>query len=691
MKRAADFFNVWLLVWLLVGCSVLSGCVDKATSDSAAPADISIAFMPDIHFHDVYGRFADDAFVGLTTNTPTGEQQASIRSMRAQLHSTRLFNENYFAFIAALDDIVKRNIKYVALPGDFSDDGQPLHLRGLKTILDRYHRDYGLEFFVAPGNHDPTKPVSHPAGKMDFLGADGKEQPIFSHGHPVCLDLKKGKIPVDEKRHALICSDEVKELGYKPIMDLLGAHGFYPQASYRYFETPYSDYSYTDYRYSIALLQAQFARRHYEICHQGTGGKYKKKDYSDCYEVADTSYLVEPVDGVWLLAIDANVYQPKLNSNGDPQDAENFLGSGNAGYNRVISHKTQLLEWIKSVVARAQTQGKTLIAFSHFPMQDFYDGSAADIASLLGEASFQLARNPSTNTSKLLAETGLKIHVAGHMHINDTGVYRGENNRVLFNIQAPSLAAYLPAYKILKIKSAQSVEVETLVLNEVPRFNELFSHYRAEWNYLHRINAEDIWDKSILEANNYHQFTQAHLRELARLRFFPQEWPADIRALLMTLTGEQLLVLSQLEASVDISQITSLIEKNNHDYNLQLQWQKALQQAELITRHNGILLDEFSRWMGEDLALDVYRLWNADQLALRDITPRRFAQYQVLAEQFALAADRASVAGGTAQPRSLYQKKLATLLKVLLRFAGDQPADHFLLDLREGEIIIPAS
>src|SRR5690606_21505267 len=120
--------------------------------------------MPDIHFHDVYGHFENGAFQGLATHTEQGAQYATIRSMRAQLHSTRLFNENYFAFIAALDDIVKKNIKYVALPGDFSDDGQPLHMRGLKSILDKYHRDYGIEFFAAPGNHDPTRPFSHPAG-----------------------------------------------------------------------------------------------------------------------------------------------------------------------------------------------------------------------------------------------------------------------------------------------------------------------------------------------------------------------------------------------------------------------------------------------------------------------------------------------------------------------------------------------
>ncbi|MDO8342027.1 MAG: metallophosphoesterase [Cellvibrio sp.] len=659
-------------------------CQADPQKSTTATEEIQIAFMPDIHFHDIYGQFSDMNFSGLPTPTPHGPRQASIRSMRAQLHSTRLFNENYFALLAALDEIVKRKIKYVALPGDFSDDGQPLHMRGLKTILDRYHQQYGIEFFAAPGNHDPTKPFSHPAGKMDYLGTGGKEQPIFSLQHPVCA--KKSHV-IDKQMHAAICSDDVQELGYKPIMDFLGEHGFYPKASYHYFETPYSSDKKSHYDFLIASREAQFENRHYEICHQGSGGRYKQSHYSDCYQLADSSYLVEPTPGLWLLAIDANVYQPKQGSNGDKQDAENFSGSSDAGYNKVITHKTHLLEWITDVVQRAQAQHKTLIAFSHFPMQEFYDGASDDIAQLMGEQKFQLGRNPSTTTSKMLADTGLKIHVAGHMHINDTGVYRSDNGKVLFNIQAPSLAAYIPAYKILTIKSDQQIEVETIVVKDVPRFDELFTHYRAEWNYLQSIAAPDIWNKEILQSKNYHQFTEWHLRELARLRFLPQEWPADIRELLMQLNGAQLLVISQLKTDISLAQIAALIDNQAQDKTLAGDWQIATKQAASVAKKNGLLLDSFATWTGQDLSVDFYRLWSADQLALRDIDPQRFAHYELLAQQFFLStADHAAARNLTDRPRYLYQEKLGKLLKILVQFSGDAPSDHFLLELNTGKI-----
>lgn len=113
-----------MIATTLVGCD--SDHSSGETPELEAP--VQVAFMPDIHFHDVYGDFQDGSFQGLYTNS--SGKYATIRTMQSQMESTRLFNENYFAMIAALDDVVERGIKYVALPGDFSDDGQPVHMFG---------------------------------------------------------------------------------------------------------------------------------------------------------------------------------------------------------------------------------------------------------------------------------------------------------------------------------------------------------------------------------------------------------------------------------------------------------------------------------------------------------------------------------------------------------------------------------
>ncbi len=662
--------SVFLLLW----CFTILSCT--TTPDNPQQIEVSIAFMPDIHFHDIYGEFPDQSFHGLPTETPQGNRRASIRSMRAQLNSTRLFNENYFALLAALDDVVTRKIKYVALPGDFSDDGQPLHIRGLQKVLDFYHHNYGLEFFLAPGNHDPVRPFSRPAGKPDYLGKAGKEQPVFSHNHPACLNIN-----IKPDAHPVICTDEVMEWGYEPIMEALGNHGFYPKDNYRYFETPYSTYAYEDYDYQNALDQADFHQRQYEICQQGTGGAYKQPGFTQCYNSPDASYLVEPVQGVWLLAIDANIYQPDA-SNPDSTTITTS-GSGNAGYNKVVTHKTHLLEWITDVVQRAEQHQKTLIAFSHFPTSDFYDGAAGDIAQLLGDKQFQLPRQPTSRTSKALAETGLKIHVAGHMHINDTGIYRDQNH-VLFNIQAPSLAAYVPAYKVLTLKPHHQIEINTIILDEVPRFNELFDHYLAEWNHLNESGAPDIWNRHILNAPNYYAFTQWHLRELVRLRFLPQEWPEHIRTLLLTLNGEDLLILSQLNIDISMTDI-KLAQQGMMDQHLQHAWDAAKRKAEHLAQQHEWTSESFSLWNGQDVGLDIYRLRNADQLAFNDIPLQRLQQYHLLAQQLAQpGVATETTANGTSW--QFYREKFARLFTILRQFSATNPSDHFLLDLQHDVI-----
>lgn len=633
------------------------------TADLAAGQQLQIAFMPDIHFHDIYANFSDGAFAGLP-NSLSGKH-ATIRSMAAQLKSTRLFNENYFALLAALDDAAARGIKLIALPGDFSDDGQPLHIRGLAAILQHYSDAYGMQFFAAPGNHDPVRPFSRPAGKSDYLGINGYEQPIYSPGSAAC----SGKLPAVQRYSKLstICSEEVKELGYKEIMAQLSPFGFYPQPGYLYWETPYSNYNEGNYHFSQASEQATYTQRQYEICLQGTGGRYKQPGYSQCSMVPDSSYLVEPVEGLWLLAIDANVYLPQAGDNG-------YAGAGNAGYNRMFSHKTQVTDWITRVVQRAEQAGKTLIAFSHYPMSEFYNGQSDAIAMQFGADSFQLARRPADSVSNMLAATGLKLHIGGHMHINDTGISRSPDGKVLVNVQAPSLAAYVPAYKLVTIKPQQNVEVQTVVLHDIPRYNELFEHYLQEHNTLAQQGAP-LWNKAILTANNYREFTNWHLSELTRQRFLPQDWPAPLRDNLLALNGWQLLVLSQLQSPLQLTQLLAELVTLQQSQN----WQQAATAADALATEAGLVAEDFANWNGFDLAVDFYRLRNAGSLALQDISPQRLAQYQLLTR---LLAAKAEAETGS----DSFARQFGDVFQLLQAFRHGDSDMHFRLDLSNGSI-----
>lgn len=680
----------------------LLGCNDSDNTSTPTPEaeSIKVAFMPDIHFHDVYGDFEDGSFKGLP-NSHSGDN-ATIRTMLSQMNSTRLFNENYFALLAALDDAVEKGIKYVALPGDFSDDGQPVHLRGLAKIFKHYEDEYGLVFFAAPGNHDPVRPFNLPAGKSDFLGEGGQNQRIFSRGKEECQGYTEETITIPNANGLdTICTEEIQNLGYQSVMTMMADFGFYPDESYLYYETPYSkNKDVNAYSYAEAKQDAVYSNRMYEICYEGTGGEYKQEGYTSCSMVPDSSYLVEPVEGVWLLAIDANVYRPKNNSTGGEENPSDYDGSSSAGYNLMLTHKQQVIEWISDVVQRAKEQNKVLLSFSHFPMTDFYNGASEEIEDVFGEGNFQLSRMPQNSTSEALAATGLSVHVGGHMHFNDTGMTHYEKDGetyTLFNIQAPSLAGYIPAYKILSLKPNSQIEVETVIIEDVQRFDELFEHYEQEYQYLVSSNADTIWNKDILESESYYELTDWHIRELTRLRFLPNEWPEDMKNMIFNMNGDDMLVMSQLTTSLTYCEMSYLLG-NSTDCSLteeqiaqaQQQWDEAKQIAQTKAEQSDLEFTDFEAWTGTDLATDFYRLRNADELAFRDISVERLAEYELLSHELSgfkgdIVIDESTDVDNL-NVADLFRSRFGSLFYILDKFATGEASDHFIIDTEYGTL-----
>lgn len=280
-------YSILLLIALLLSLNVF-----------AQRKAIKIAFLADVHFRDLYGDFSDNAFRGI--ENPRTKKKTLLRTMNSQLHSTRIFNENYFAFLAALDDVAKRGIKIVALPGDYTDDGQAYNLRGLKRILNKYEKKYGMRFFITTGNHDPVSPFLKDGGKDDFLGENGSPVNIFSN-----------KNLVQNNDQETFITKDIAMSGYLEIMNELKEFGFSPSEKDLFWETPFNHSSYEDYSFKKALKSSEYSNRMYEV--------------SPGFSVPDLSYVVEPVKGIWLLAIDGNTYLPK-NSNGNPKDPEIFMG-----------------------------------------------------------------------------------------------------------------------------------------------------------------------------------------------------------------------------------------------------------------------------------------------------------------------------------------------------------------------------
>ncbi|MFD2291132.1 metallophosphoesterase [Mariniflexile gromovii] len=597
-----------LILFVLVSCS-------KGLKPELK--DVKIAFIADAHFQDIYAKFEDAGYQGIK-NTES-DSYVNIRTMQSQLTSTRLFNENYFAFIAALDDIVAKGIKYVALPGDFSDDGQPVHVKGLRKILEAYAGKHGIFFFAITGNHDPAKPFTEEAGKTDFLGEGGKEQIIIS-------SVNNLKAVVDGQLKPIITS-KIKKWGYQEILNEMAPFGFYPQKEYLYWETPFSTYSYKNYNLKKAILESSLTQRIYPV---GVHNFHP-----------DASYLVEPTPGLWLLAIDANVYMSNKDLTGFSENPKDFSGAS-VGYNNVILQKSHLIGWVKKVADQAKQKGKILIAFSHYPMVDFNDDASEEMKVFFGADKMQLHRVPKEEVAETFADAGIQIHFGGHMHINDTGVRTTKKGNTLFNIQSPSLAAYMPAYKILSIQSNTEFEVETVVIDSATNFNSLFPLYEQEYAHLKAEKLTQVWNKDILSSKTYKILTQWHLKELLRLRFLPEDWPVAFSEIFLEASGKDLLLINSSDKVKINEQLTS--EK--------------------------LSLSQFETWTGFDMIYDFCRMHSADALAIPDIGETRLNQYTLVCEQLKRSDNELFQLWGI-----IFEKT-----------KNGQPSNHFKIDLSSKNI-----
>ncbi|QGZ43036.1 metallophosphoesterase [Pseudoduganella flava] len=656
--------------------------------------------MTDVHFENVYGDFKSSQFAGIPTKDG---KNATIRTMYAQLTSTRLFNENYFAFRAALDDAYAKGIRYVALPGDYSDDAQPINVNGIAAILQEYQAK-GMRFFMAPGNHDPNEPYDDlEAGKNDFLTKDGKEQKVYATGNAACKN----------KDASVVCTDELMEQGYEKLLTKLADHGFMPNKADVYWETPFSKYA-GQYNVDDATKQAALANRQYEICAEGEGGAYKAageaklgKAYTKCTSVIDSSYLVEPVKGLWLLAIDANVFVPNANFDAaNPKNFKGFDGAGNAGWNKVLTHKKHVIDWIKSVNERAKAQGKQLIAFSHYPTMDFYANQTNAMKAVFKPGAFQTARVPETATTAAVAATGLPIHVGGHMHFNGTNDYTDAAGNFLVNVQSPSLAVYGASYKIVTYKDKDTIDVQTVALNSVPRYNELFPYYQTEYDYLQGSTASaDVakrWNRAVLDTKSYGEFTRYYFGELSRLRFMDEYWPCEMKEAAMNLDARQMLILSQLQTKVTLAQLKDVPDvlpltatcaaKGTAGTDtvaatqLAADWQEATAKAEKLASAAGLSLASFAKITPYEFYGDFHRTVYAGELALRDMGAERVSQYKVLMGAFPVSPAAIALSGTQLSDQNpvhvAFQNQFKQVFAIFKGLGSAKPSEHFTIDLK---------
>lgn len=567
-----------------------------------------IAVIADAHFHDLYG---DYDFEGIEVE---GRHMIA-RRLTDTMRSTRVFNESYHALRAALDEIVARDINLVILLGDYSDDGQVGTVSALKKLLDCYSRNHGLVFIGTTGNHDIFGPNGRHHAKR-FLNANGTYTTVASDNEFV-----------DEDAEAMVFSDKMYCLGYPEGLRELPDLGFFSKADAIYWETPFGRDDDPDHRLYTA----------------------RSADGNNEYQLMDASYLVEPVPNLWLLMIDANVFEPR---NGDRSNASSaaFIDSTNAGWNAMLIQKPFILKWMKGVSARAKLSGKTLLAFSHYPMIDMMDSTAADEQALFGMTS-SVRRTPSVEVANTIIEAGVSVHFSGHLHVNDTA--RVSNGKgTLTNIGVPSLVAFPPAFKVLTI-GTERMDVETISLCDMPIDSNINRLYRTEI----AVTKKNVG--SMLDAGNYGEFLSGHVDQLVIHRYLKREWPPRLAQAVTQLNLGDLFLLARSENIIDLDKILLTLKAERHRSTLM---KEALRKMDSVP-----VLDMISDW---------YRLRMGSEMALDWISPDRMAMYRMLIDAY----ESDICTGGEAR------RMFATIFRMMAAYMSGLPSRDFSVSLETGPL-----
>ena len=158
------------------------------------------------------------------------------------------------------------------------------------------------------------------------------------------------------------------------------------------------------------------------------------KDYGYSLESADIlergprlSYLAEPIEGLWIIAIDSNIYEHNIRDH-YPQT----IGS--------LSKEDH--DWIREVGRRAKAEGKLLLGMIHHGVLEHFQLQGV----IAGE---YLLKNWLRDSEKL-ADAGLRVIFSGHFHAQDVMMRRFRSG-YLYDVETGSPVTYPCPYRIVKV------------------------------------------------------------------------------------------------------------------------------------------------------------------------------------------------------------------------------------------------
>ena len=176
-------------------------------------------------------------------------------------------------------------------------------------------------------------------------------------------------------------------------------------------------------------------------------------------DTASLSYVAEPQDGLWLLALDACRYKENP-------------GKDEAVTDGAFSVET--LNWVERMLIEATQQRKAVMVMMHHGVVEHYKGQEKYFGEYIVDDYLEI--------SQLFAAYNVRLVFTGHYHAQDITMVRfpGENN-FLLDIETGSLVTYPCPYRLVAVTKTQKLVIRSGRVTAIAGYPTGFQDYA--WNY----------------------------------------------------------------------------------------------------------------------------------------------------------------------------------------------------------------
>lgn len=167
-------------------------------------------------------------------------------------------------------------------------------------------------------------------------------------------------------------------------------------------------------------------------------------------DINSLSYVVEPIDGLRIIAMDSSRYDEYIEKN------KHIVGG---------KFKEKTFKWIKEQIKDAKDKGIKIIGFTHHNILEHFKGQKMIFD--------EFVIDEYNKISSELADEGLKIVFSGHFHAMNIAEHTTSNNNKIYDIETASPISYPCSYRIIEIDRNIARIKKKLIDNIVINTNNL--------------------------------------------------------------------------------------------------------------------------------------------------------------------------------------------------------------------------